>query len=76
MTSGGNDRGSRPPVRVVKCPGCGREVPYEGNPYRPFCSRGCKGLDLVHWVSGEYRIPSKPEEESPRDGRDDEPSHS
>jgi len=42
--------------KKVKCPSCGKEVPYEGNPFRPFCSRGCKGLDLIHWAEGSYRI--------------------
>lgn len=49
-------------MRIVRCPGCGKETPYEGNPYRPFCSRGCKGLDLIHWATEGYRIEEKPDE--------------
>lgn len=49
--------------RIVKCPACKKEVPFAGNPYRPFCSRGCKGLDLIHWAGGNYCIEGKTEEE-------------
>jgi endogenous inhibitor of DNA gyrase (YacG/DUF329 family) len=49
--------------KTVKCPLCKKEVPFAGNPFRPFCSRGCKGLDLIHWASEDYHIEGKPEEE-------------
>jgi len=49
--------------KTVRCPSCRKEVPFEDNPYRPFCSRGCKGLDLMHWASENYRIKGKSEEE-------------
>ncbi len=35
---------------------CRRKTFYRGNPYRPFCSRRCKLLDLDNWLSGRYRI--------------------
>jgi uncharacterized protein len=54
--------------RIVRCPACKKEVPFEGNPYRPFCSRGCKGLDLIHWASDGYRIEGKTDE----DGKDED----
>ncbi|MCU0577490.1 MAG: DNA gyrase inhibitor YacG [Desulfobacterota bacterium] len=54
---------------MVRCPTCGRGTPFEGNPYRPFCSRGCKGLDLIHWATEGYRIEGTP----PEDGTDNEP---
>ena len=50
--------------RMVKCPACKKEAPFEGNPYRPFCSRGCKGLDLIGWASESYRIEGRPDEDN------------
>jgi uncharacterized protein len=50
------------PMRV-KCPRCGKPAEFEGNPYRPFCSERCKLIDLGQWISGEYRIPTVPDEE-------------
>jgi len=54
---GGKNSGKS--ARLVRCPACKQEVPYEGNPFRPFCSRGCKGLDLIHWADESYRIEGK-----------------
>ena len=48
---------------LIKCPRCGNETSFEGNPYRPFCSERCKLVDLGKWVTGTYRIPTKAEEE-------------
>lgn len=49
---------------MKKCPTCNREVQWQGNPFRPFCSERCKLLDLGKWVDEEYRVPGKalPEE--------------
>jgi endogenous inhibitor of DNA gyrase (YacG/DUF329 family) len=69
----GKIRSSR--ERVVRCPACGREAPFEGNPCRPFCSRGCKGMDLIHWARGDYRISSRPEGDAASDERDEEPGN-
>lgn len=41
---------------IVKCPMCRKETPWEGNPFRPFCSERCKMLDLGAWATEEYRI--------------------
>ncbi len=27
------------------------------NPYRPFCSARCKGVDLGAWASEEFKLP-------------------
>ncbi|HXK48631.1 MAG TPA: DNA gyrase inhibitor YacG [Deltaproteobacteria bacterium] len=62
-----NEKQVRSIRKKVRCPSCGRIMPYEGNPYRPFCSRGCKGLDLVHWATEGYRIEGKPEEDRVED---------
>ena len=45
------------------CPICKKEIAWEGNRYRPFCSKRCKWIDLGRWASGDYRIPTRPEEE-------------
>ncbi len=42
--------------RIIACPVCGKTVVYENNPYRPFCSRGCKGVDFIRWSDESYRI--------------------
>jgi endogenous inhibitor of DNA gyrase (YacG/DUF329 family) len=47
----------------VKCPTCGKETPFQGNPFRPFCSERCRLLDLGNWVSGTYRVPVQTPEE-------------
>jgi hypothetical protein len=47
------------PKLMVKCPACGSSTPYQGNPYRPFCSRACKGSDLLNWSTGAYQIPGE-----------------
>ena len=39
-----------------QCPICRREVVFEGNPFRPFCSERCKLLDLDNWLAGRYRL--------------------
>ena len=41
----------------VRCSHCGRTAPWEGNPYRPFCSERCKLVDLGHWLAEDYRLP-------------------
>ena len=45
---------------MKQCPTCNREVQWQDNPFRPFCSERCKLLDLSKWVSEEYRVPGKP----------------
>nr|WP_198420463.1 DNA gyrase inhibitor YacG [Sulfurimicrobium lacus] len=43
---------------MVHCPTCGEAAPYStSNPYRPFCSRRCKLIDLGQWANEEFRIP-------------------
>ena len=39
-----------------RCPICKKEVVFEGNPFRPFCSERCKLIDLDNWLSERYRI--------------------
>lgn len=40
----------------IKCPKCKKEVSWEGNEWRPFCSERCKMADLGVWVSEGYKI--------------------
>ena len=46
----------------MRCPICKLEVPYEGNPFRPFCSERCKLIDLDNWLEGRYRVPGATDE--------------
>ena len=45
---------------MKKCPTCNKQVEWQDNPFRPFCSERCKLVDLSKWVSEEYRVPGKP----------------
>jgi uncharacterized protein len=57
----------------VKCPNCHREIGWENNPYRPFCSERCRLIDLGAWAEERYRIPGdKPELERDDNDADDE----
>jgi endogenous inhibitor of DNA gyrase (YacG/DUF329 family) len=40
----------------IRCPRCGADVAWEGNPHRPFCSEKCRLVDLGRWAAEEYRI--------------------
>jgi uncharacterized protein len=37
------------------CPICGKSSMAE---VQPFCSRRCADVDLGHWLTGQYRVPS------------------
>lgn len=41
---------------LARCPQCGKERPWEGNLYRPFCSKRCKLIDLGAWIDEAYII--------------------
>lgn len=46
---------------TVKCPTCSAPAEWSPkNPYRPFCSRRCKLIDLGEWLDEEHRIPGQP----------------
>jgi endogenous inhibitor of DNA gyrase (YacG/DUF329 family) len=47
----------------IICPVCKNATTWEENPWRPFCSERCKLIDLGKWVSEEYKIEEKKEEE-------------
>ena len=44
-------------MALVRCPVCGKQVEYEGNEWRPFCSERCKLLDFGAWADEEYNLP-------------------
>lgn len=46
-------------IQSVKCPQCRKEAPLAENPYRPFCSKRCKMIDLGVWATEGYRIPGE-----------------
>jgi endogenous inhibitor of DNA gyrase (YacG/DUF329 family) len=46
-------------MSLVKCPRCGKEVEYEGNEFRPFCSERCKMLDFGAWADEDYTRPAE-----------------
>ena len=49
----------------VTCPTCRQPSRYDcDNPWRPFCSERCRGVDLGAWASEAYRVPAQ----SPPDG--------
>jgi endogenous inhibitor of DNA gyrase (YacG/DUF329 family) len=60
-----------------RCPTCKRIVksseqdPSTQMKFFPFCSERCKLIDLGAWFDAEYRIPSRPDEESERPSEDD-----
>jgi len=55
---------------VLPCPTCGRAIrvdlerPRERAPFFPFCSEGCRALDLGRFLDEDYRI-SEPRGETP-----------
>lgn len=43
-------------AKKVKCPRCKKEVIWNDNKWRPFCSERCKMIDLGTWAKEDYRI--------------------
>jgi endogenous inhibitor of DNA gyrase (YacG/DUF329 family) len=44
----------------LRCPTCKQPVPADRQPFRPFCSKRCKLIDLGNWLDGSYAIPGEP----------------
>lgn len=60
-------------TQTIECPHCGEPaVIGADNPYRPFCSRRCKLVDLGDWLDESNRIPG-PQGSMPGMGEDDDP---
>lgn len=48
------------PKKLVRCPECGGDAIYAAeNPYRPFCSKRCRLIDLGEWIEGSFKIPGE-----------------
>ena len=48
-------------AREVRCPTCRQPTVYAAdNPWRPFCSARCRGMDLGAWASEDYRVATTP----------------
>ena len=62
------------PMRV-KCPTCKTEVPWENNPYRPFCSERCRLIDLGAWATEKHRIPAEAQDIDADDDDGDDQTH-
>lgn len=46
---------------IVNCPSCQKEIVYStDNPWRPFCSERCRGVDLGAWANERYRVAASP----------------
>ena len=46
---------------TVACPQCGADVEWgEQSPYRPFCSKRCRLIDLGDWLDERHQIPGEP----------------
>jgi endogenous inhibitor of DNA gyrase (YacG/DUF329 family) len=66
----------RPPLpRVARCPRCGASTRLDqSNPWRPFCSRRCKLIDLGDWLAERYALPALEDAvPAPEDGGSSEP---
>jgi len=47
--------------RRAACPQCGEPAELgKDNPWRPFCSRRCKLIDLGDWLEERHVIPGEP----------------
>ncbi len=43
--------------KIIICPICDKEAELaSSNPYRPFCSKRCRLIDLGQWIDGTYSI--------------------
>jgi uncharacterized protein len=43
----------------MRCPACCRDMAWEANPWRPFCSERCQVTDLGAWAAEWYRVPGQ-----------------
>lgn len=60
-------------TRMVKCPTCGREVPWTPEQrFKPFCSERCRLIDLGAWADESHRIPGEPAKTGSRPERSDQ----
>ncbi|MCP5467994.1 MAG: DNA gyrase inhibitor YacG [Deltaproteobacteria bacterium] len=43
-------------TKIISCPHCKKSTVFTNNPYRPFCSKRCKMIDLGQWADESYRV--------------------
>jgi hypothetical protein len=56
----------------VSCPTCGASIPWTpASPWRPFCSKRCRLIDLGEWLDESRRIPDAADKDP--DGSGDKP---
>lgn len=59
-------------AKTIECPNCGQPADITAaNPYRPFCSKRCKLIDLGDWLDESNRIPD-PSGSAPTAPEDDD----
>ena len=52
----------------IRCPTCHREEEApDTSPWRPFCSRRCKIIDLGNWLDEVYRVSLPVADDQPDD---------
>lgn len=57
-----------PSPRIVACPSCKGPSRYApDNPYRPFCSERCQGVDFGAWASERFRVQVAPDPDTDAD---------
>ena len=72
MSDKSPESGSGEPVHLVRCPTCGKTVPWlPSSRWRPFCSDRCRLIDLGAWAGGGYAIPGE-DADVPDSDQDDE----
>lgn len=49
------------PKLPPQCPICGKPAQPA---FRPFCSKACRGRDLLAWLGGRYAVPAIDTEEA------------
>lgn len=62
------------PRNSIPCPNCDKPASTgKDNPWRPFCSRRCKLIDLGEWLAEEHRIPDESGTRDPGEPGDEPP---
>jgi endogenous inhibitor of DNA gyrase (YacG/DUF329 family) len=60
---------------TYECPTCLKITTVESNtdaPYRPFCSRRCKLVDLGRWFDGTFSVSEPASRDEPEDDREEQ----
>lgn len=70
---------SAPSVSVMPtfaCPICRKQLTvaaWSDAPYRPFCSKRCKLVDLGRWLNEEYRVTEELPPDAERESQEEDP---